>query len=476
MESRQMFYIDGGWRTPDSGEKTISINPSTETLNSEIPLGNSSDVNAAVDAARRALPHWSRTSMADRLQLFKRIAAVYESRRADLSQAIHCEMGAPLWLAGGAQTAMGLAHLDAIMAALQQEMAERASAQTHIRFEPIGVCGLITPWNWPINQIACKVFPALAAGCTVVLKPSEVAPYSAEIFTAILHDSGVPPGVFNLVHGRGDVVGTELARHPDIRMISFTGSNRAGVAVARNAAATVKRVSQELGGKSPYILCEDSPFATSVAAAVRRCFSNSGQTCTAPTRLLVPRSRLREVETLAKACADSVEVGTGNPGSLGPLANAAQFDRVQSYISGALHDGLRLLCGGPGKPENQSLGYYARPTIFTDVDNTATIAREEVFGPVLCIIPYADEEDALRIANDTDYGLAAYVSASNMETARRVAMQLEAGMVYINEAAGDVHAPFGGYKQSGNGREWGHWGLREFLETKAVIGWHADAT
>lgn len=475
MESRQRFYIDGGWMAPNGAEKIISVNPATEVPNGEIPLGNASDVDVAVAAARNALPRWSRTSIEDRLQLLKRIAAVYESRRDDLAQAIHCEMGAPLWLAAGAQTAMGSAHLKATMGTLQQEMAERAGAQTQIRFEPIGVCGLITPWNWPINQIACKVFPAIAAGCTVVLKPSEVAPYSAEIFAAILHDSGVPPGVFNLVHGRGDIVGTELARHPDIRMMSFTGSNRAGVAVARNAAATVKRVSQELGGKSPYILCEDSPFATSVAAAVRRCFSNSGQTCTAPTRLLVPRSRLQEVETLAKACADSVEVGTGNPGSLGPLANAAQFDRVQSYISGALHDDLGLLCGGLGKPEDRPVGYYVRPTIFTDVDNTATIAREEVFGPVLCIIPYADEDEALRIANDTDYGLAAYVSSSSMETARRVAMQLEAGMVYINEAAGDVHAPFGGYKQSGNGREWGLWGLREFLETKAVIGWHADA-
>lgn len=471
MQSLDQYYIDGRWTAPDGTERMTTIDPSTERPGPELVLGSSQDVDVAVESARHASGSWSRSTIADRIGLLNSIAAVYRARRHELAQAIHREMGAPLWLAEGPQTAMGLAHLDAIIEILQSWSAEESLATTRVSQEPIGVCALITPWNWPINQIACKVFPALAAGCTVVLKPSEFAPFSAKLFAEILDQAGTPAGVFNLVHGRGDVVGTALARHRDVRMISITGSNAAGAAVAKNAADTIKRVTQELGGKSPYILRTDSPLADSVPAAVQRCFSNSGQTCTAPTRLLVPRARLREVESLAVATAADMETGTGNVGSLGPLVNQRQFDRAQALIETAQREGARLVHGGTGRPDHLDAGYYVRPTVFSDVTNDMTIAREEIFGPVLSIIGYDDEDHAIQIANDTDYGLAAYISATDIEAARQLAGRLEAGVVYINEAGRDLQAPFGGYKRSGNGREWGKWGLQEFLETKAIIGW-----
>lgn len=471
MPTHEQSYIDGQWVTPRGEERFQRVNPSTGCASGIVRFCNEQDVDIAVEAARRAFTTWSRASAEERLTLLERIGHLYESSMNELGEAIHEDMGAPPWLAHGPQVQTGLDHLHATQRALEQWSVDQAGPHTHVVAEPIGVCALITPWNWPINQMTCKVFPAIAAGCTVVLKPSEFAARTANVFADILHRAGVPAGVFNLLHGHGQVVGTALAQHPSIDMISFTGSTAAGVAVARNAADTVKRVTQELGGKSPYILCPDAPLADAVPAVLQRCFTNSGQTCTAPTRLLVQRSQLAEVEALAESAAARIEVGTGQPGSLGPLVNERQYQRAQHLMEGALQDGARLVCGGPGRPAGLTAGHYVRPTVFSDVSNDMTIAREEVFGPVLCIIPYDTEEDAITIANDTVYGLAAYVYSADLDTARRIASRLQAGMVYINEASRDINAPFGGYKQSGNGREWGRWGLSEFFETKAIIGW-----
>jgi len=391
----------------------------------------------------------------------------------EMAEAISLEMGAPLTLSRAAQAPAGLAHFKEIVRVLENFKFEKLKGSTLMRMEPVGVCGLITPWNWPMNQIACKVAPALAAGCTMVLKPSELAPLSAYIFTQILHDAGLPPGVFNMVNGDGPTVGGAISSHPDIAMVSFTGSTRAGVAVATAAAPTVKRVTQELGGKSAYIILDDVDLAEVVKDAVQACMRNSGQSCNAPTRMLVPRSRMAEAAGSAKQVANSIRVGDPMMDStgIGPLSSRAQFERVQRFIEVGIEEGAELIAGGPGRPEGLTIGYFVKPTVFANVSSDMTIARQEIFGPVLCIISYENEEDAVRIANDTAFGLSGYVASGDAERARRVAKRIRSGNVHINGARIDFGGCFGGYKQSGNGREWGEAGLNEFLELKAIFGY-----
>jgi aldehyde dehydrogenase (NAD+) len=395
----------------------------------------------------------------------------YQGRVKDLADAVHEEMGAPPSLAGGPQVMMGLGHLMTAIDVLKNYSFEEPRGETMVVKEPVGVCGLITPWNWPINQIACKVFPALAAGCTMVLKPSEVAPYSGQIFTEIMDAAGLPAGVYNMVFGDGPGVGVALSSHPGIDMVSFTGSTRAGIEVARNAAPTVKRVSQELGGKSPNIVLDDEAFPTSVAAGVSVMMMNSGQSCNAPSRMLVPKNRMDEAVAVAKATAEGVKVGDlSDSSAIGPVASKVQFDKVQGLIQKGIDEGARVVAGGPGRPDGLSKGYYVRPTVFADVNNDMTIAREEIFGPVLCILGYDDLDQAVEIGNDTDYGLYGYVSGADLDQARALAKRIRAGAVTINHAF-DIKAPFGGYKTSGNGREWGEEGFDDFLETKAILGY-----
>jgi aldehyde dehydrogenase (NAD+) len=409
--------------------------------------------------------------------LLKRVIEVYTAKSEEMAQTISLEMGCPISLARSAQAAAGLGHLFEIVKVLENFKFEDLKGSTLMRKEPIGVCGLITPWNWPMNQIAAKVAPALAAGCTVVLKPSEMAPLSAYLFAQILDEAGVPPGVFNLVNGDGPTVGAAIAAHPDVAMVSFTGSTRAGVAVALAAAPTVKRVTQELGGKSAFIILDDADLETAVKEGVQACFRNAGQSCNAPTRMLVPRSKMAEATAAAKKTAEATAVGDplAEGHHIGPLASKAQFDKVQRLIHVGMAEGARLIAGGPDRPEGMSQGYFVRPTVFADVRNDMTIAREEIFGPVLCMIPYEDEEDAVWIANDTPYGLSGFVSAGDIEHARRVAKRIRSGNVHINNARVDFGGCFGGYKQSGNGREWGEAGLAEFLELKAIFGYTARA-
>jgi len=466
------FYIDGQWTWPAVANDHEVIDPATEEAAGVISLGTAADVDRAVSAARRAFGTWSLVSADDRRALLERILAAYKARYADIAAAITAEMGAPATLAAKAQAGTGVAHLTAMIEVLKRFRFEEESGTTRLLLEPIGVCGLITPWNWPINQLAAKVVPALAAGCTMVLKPSELSPLSAALWTEVLHEAGVPAGVFNLVNGLGPTVGAALAAHPDVDMVSFTGSTRAGIEVARNAAPSVKRVHQELGGKSPNVLLDDADFARAVKIGVQHVLQNSGQSCNAPTRMLVPAARLEEVEALARSVAETAVVGDprSEKTTMGPVVSKAQFERVQGYIEKGLAEGARLVVGGPGRPEGMTRGWFVRPTIFSGVSNDMTIAREEIFGPVLCILPYRDEDDAVRIANDTPYGLAAFVWSKDPARARRVASRIRAGTVHLNGAAPDFGAPFGGYKQSGNGREWGSHGLREFLEVKAVLG------
>ncbi len=446
-------------------------NPATEEVIGQVAVGTAEDVDKAVAAARRAFESFSQTSPAERAALLERIVGVYQKRLQDLGKAISDEMGAPLNFAIGAQAGVGLGHFATALGLLKDYHFEEKLGTTLIRREPAGVCGLITPWNWPANQICCKLAPALAAGCTVVLKPSEIAPISAQIIAEILAEAGVPKGVFNLVHGDGPGVGAAISRHPEIDMVSFTGSTRAGIMVAKAAADTVKRVSQELGGKSANIVLEDADLQKAVAGGVVAMMSNSGQSCNAPSRMLVHQSRYEEAVKIAKAAAEAVKVGNPQEGgtAIGPIANGAQFKRVQGLIEKGIEEGARVVTGGPGRPEGLTKGYYTKPTVFADVNNAMTIAREEIFGPVLVMIPFKDDEDAIRIANDTPYGLSGYVSGSP-ERAKRVASRLRTGMVHINGAPIDLQAPFGGYRQSGNGREWGREGLEEFLEVKAMMG------
>jgi aldehyde dehydrogenase (NAD+) len=470
------FYINGEWVAPTQAHDFAVINPAREEPIATISLGSATDVDKAVAAARKAFESYSETTVDQRLTLLRRIIEVYQEKIEEMAETISLEMGAPISLSRKAQAPAGLAHLSETHAVLKGFKFEELKGSTLMRKEPIGVCGLITPWNWPMNQIVSKVAPALAAGCTMVLKPSEIAPLSASLFAQILHDAGLPPGVFNMVHGMGPAVGAAISSHPQVDMISFTGSTRAGVAVASAAAVTVKRVTQELGGKSPNIILDDADFAKAVKDGVRACFRNTGQSCNAPTRMLVPQSRMAEAEAAAKLVAEGTKVGDpfDEETSNGPLANKAQFDKVQSLIQQGIAGGARLIAGGVGRPEGIDKGYFAKPTVFSDVRNDMAIARQEIFGPVLCIIPFQDDDDAVGIANDTPYGLSGFVTSGDLERARRVAKRIRSGNVHINNAQVDFASCFGGYKQSGNGREWGEAGLEEFLELKAIFG-YADA-
>lgn len=464
-------YIDGQWIEPVRPNALEVDNPTTEEISGRIALGSSADVDLAVTAARRAFDTWALSTREERLELLGAIMAEYQKRAGELAEAVTEEMGAPASLAAGPQVNLGMGHLATAIDALKNFAFEEQHGSTLVVKEPIGVCGLITPWNWPINQIACKVFPALATGNTMVLKPSEVAPYSAQIFSEIIDAAGVPAGVYNLVYGDGPGVGAAISSHPDIDMVSFTGSTRAGVEVARNAAPTVKRVTQELGGKSPNIVLDDDDFAKSVAAGTSVMMVNSGQSCNAPSRMLVPNSRMDEAIAVARDTASAVKVGDpSDKSAIGPVASRAQFEKIQGLIQSGIDQGATLVVGGTGRPDGIDKGYYVKPTVFANVTNDMTIAREEIFGPVLCILGYDDLDQAVEIGNDTEYGLAGYVSGADLEQARAVARRIRAGSVAINHGF-DMAAPFGGYKRSGNGREWGPFAFDEFLEVKAALGY-----
>lgn len=473
MLEKLKFYIDGQWVDPVNPRALEVVNPATEETLGRISIGSAADVDRAVAAAARAFESYSKSSREERLTLLQAILDEYTRRYDDVAEAIRDEMGAPDGLARKAQAASGPQHLKAAIRALKDFAFTEQIGTTLVVKEPIGVCALITPWNWPINQIAVKVAPALAAGCTMVLKPSEIAPFDALIFAEILDAAGVPPGVFNLVNGDGPGVGTALSQHPDVAMVSFTGSTRAGVLVAQNAAPTVKRVAQELGGKSANIILDDADLEKVVASGAADCFENTGQSCDAPTRMLVPRSQLDAAAAIASRVAETTLVGDpcDEKTAVGPLVSEQQWHKVQGLIQAGIDEGATLAAGGTGRPDGLSKGYFVKPTVFSNVSNDMTIAREEIFGPVLSIIPYDDEEEAIRIANDTPYGLSGYVSSSSLERARNVARQMRTGMVHINGAWLDSMAPFGGYKQSGNGREWGSHGMDEFLEVKSIYGY-----
>ena len=465
------FYINGEFVDPSSKETLEIINPATEEEIGIVALGSTIDVDKAVYSARKAFSVSSKLSKKDRLDILETIRENYKKRYRDVSEAIRLEMGAPVKLAEGAQTATGLGHLKTAMRVLEKHEFEYKHEDYIVREEPIGVCGLITPWNWPINQIVSKFAPAFAAGCTVVLKPSEIAPLSAMIIAEIIHESQIPPGMFNLVNGLGNVVGEAMSSHKDIDMMSFTGSTRGGVAVAKASATNVKRVSQELGGKSPNLILDDNSFNTSITNGVIHVMGNSGQSCNAPTRMLVPKSRHDEAITIAKSALEKVKVGDPLDlnSNLGPLVSKNQFDKVQKLIKKGIEEGANLVAGGTGRPNGYEKGFYARPTIFGNVSNQMVIAKEEIFGPVLAIIPYDDLEEAISIANDTIYGLAAYVTGEDQEKCLEISRELRAGQISINYGSSGPSAPFGGYKQSGNGREKAEWGLTEFLEVKAIM-------
>jgi aldehyde dehydrogenase (NAD+) len=473
MQNARKFYIDGAWVEPASPALLDVIDPSTEEPFEQIALGSAADVDRAVAAAQAAFPAWSVSTRAARLDLLRRILDIYTSRIDEVAATLSREMGAPLKFARDSQAGTGTAHLLRMIEVLETYSFEWMHGTTLIAREPVGVCGLITPWNWPINQIVCKVAPAIAAGCTMVLKPSEVAPLNAVLFAEILHEAGTPNGVFNLVQGEGATVGEAMSAHPGIDFMSFTGSTRAGILVARAAATTVKRVAQELGGKSANILLPDADLQSAVIRGVAGVFGNSGQSCNAPTRMFVPADRHEEAKEIARAAAGRFVVGDprNKRTNLGPVVSEVQFNKIQRLIQAGIDEGAELVTGGPGRPEGLNRGYYVRPTVFAGVRNDMTIAREEIFGPVVSILPYGSEDEAIDLANDTVYGLAAYVQSSDLAHARRVAARLRAGNVHINYPPWDTAAPFGGYKQSGNGREYGKWGLEEFLETKAVIGY-----
>lgn len=471
MRESLQFYIDGAWVDPAAPRLFDVINPATEKPIGMIALGNAADVDRAVHAAQTAFPAYARTSRQERIELFEAIIAAYRGRRSELALAITEEMGAPAALAQNLHAMVGNLHLKTALNVLREYPFEKQSGSTWIIHEPIGVCALITPWNWPINQIAAKVAPALACGCTVVLKPSEMSPFSAQIWAEVMHEAGVPAGVFNMIQGTGPEVGAALSAHPGVDMVSFTGSTKAGIDVARNAAPTIKRVHQELGGKSPNILLPDTDIAMSVTAGVRAVASNSGQSCNAPTRMLVPHARMAEAKEAARLAAAGLMVGdpTGNV-DVGPVVSRTQFDKIQDLIEAAIMEGATLVAGGPGRPAGMATGFFVQPTVFADVTNDMAIAREEVFGPVLAILGYDDIEDAIAIANDTPYGLAGYIQGQDPALITAVAARLRVGQVIINQALPDPNAPFGGYKQSGNGREWGEHAFEAFLETKALLG------
>ena len=481
MLEKTEFYIDGAWVAPAAANAYEVTNPATEEPCATISLGSKADVDNAVAAAKRAFGTWGFTSREERLELLEKLADVYKTRMEEMAKLISMEMGAPMSLAMNAQAAAGLGHIKAFIRELKNFSFEHAlrdnAREEHIIYEPIGVCGLITPWNWPMNQVALKVAPALAAGCTVVLKPSEIAPLSAMLFAEMVDEAGYPAGVFNLVNGDGPTVGEAMSAHPDIDMMSFTGSARAGTAVTKASADTIKRVTLELGGKGPNIVFADSDISKSVKRGAIHCFNNTGQSCNAPTRMLVERSAYDEAVQVAAETAENTKVGdpTEEGNHIGPLASEVQFDKVQRLIQTGVEEGARLVAGGLGRPEGFNRGYFVRPTVFADVNNDMAIAREEIFGPVLSIIPFDGEDEAVEIANDTAYGLTGYVQSGDAARANKVARKLRSGMVQLNGAQRAAGSPFGGYRQSGNGREGGKWGLEDFLEVKAVSGWQPDA-
>lgn len=475
MQVIDKHYIAGEWCSSAGGSTTECpvINPATEQQVASLVMGGNEDVERAISAAHQAFPEFSAKPRSERVELLNRIISVYESRLDDLAKAISTEMGAPLEQLGKAlQAPIGLLHFQTTVANAEAIEWEKAQGTTLIVREPIGVCSMITPWNWPMNQIACKVAPALLAGCTIVLKPSDLAPLSAQIFTEILHEAGVPAGVFNVVWGMGPEIGPQMASHPLVDMVSLTGSTMAGAAVAREGADSIKRISLELGGKSANIILDDAPFADAVAGGVLQLMHNTGQSCNAPSRMLVPASRLEEAEAIAAEAVKQLVVGDPMAAetTTGPIANGRQYQRVQQLIQRGIDEGAKLLAGGVGRPDGLDAGFFAKPTVFSVPDSTYTIAREEIFGPVLTIIPYRDEDEAVAIANDSEYGLSGYVFGGSIERSKSIARRLRTGMVHLNGAALDLTAPFGGYKKSGLGREWGAFGIEEFTEIKAVMG------
>ena len=476
MKVCEEFYINGEWVKPVNGLKTLDvINPATEEVFGRIALGDEDDVDAAVEAAYSAFETFGFSSVEERISLLEKILEVYQGKYDEIAETISSEMGAPIGVSKAAQAATGLGHFSTALETLKNYKFEEVKGSALIRKEPIGVVGMITPWNWPINQISCKVGPAIAAGCTMVLKPTEIAPFNAILLAEVLHEAGVPKGVFNLVNGDGPTVGEAMSAHPKIDMMSFTGSTRAGVAVAKGSADTVKRVHQELGGKSANIILDDADFSKAVSKGTAHMFNNTGQSCNAPSRMLVPAARQDEAKEAAKAVAEGIVIGDPSDEStnMGPVVSDVQFNKIQGLIEKGIEEGAEVVVGGPGKPEGLNQGYFVKPTVFANVSNDMTIAREEIFGPVLCIIPYQDEDDAIKIANDTPYGLSGYVSSEDPERALNVARKIRSGNVHINNKPTGIDAPFGGFKQSGNGREWGEFGFEEFLEIKAVMGYAA---
>jgi len=472
MREYLQFYINGEWVDPTTPNELDVINPATEEVCAKISMGSEADVDKAVAAAKKAFESFGRTSRQERIELLESCIETYKKYYVDIAEAIREEMGAPQSLAMAGQAYTGQGHLEEALRVLKDFEFEEQLGDHRIFKEPIGVCGLITPWNWPVNQVSCKVAPALAVGCTMVLKPSEVAPLSAYLYSQVMHEAGVPAGVFNMVNGDGPVVGTALSKHPDVNMISFTGSTRAGTLVAQNAAPTVKRVTQELGGKSPNIILDDANLEKAVTGGVMHMYNNTGQSCNAPSRMLVPAAKLAEAEAIAAKVSESVVVGdpAAEGTTMGPVVSEVQFNKIQGLIEKGIAEGAKVVTGGAGRPEGIDKGYFIRPTVFSEANNEMTIAREEIFGPVLTMIPYDTEEEAIAIANDTPYGLAGYVQSDDVDHARSVASRIRAGNVHINGASGGFDVPFGGFKQSGNGREWGSHGFTDYLEIKAVEG------
>ncbi|MCW1427490.1 aldehyde dehydrogenase family protein [Novosphingobium sp. JCM 18896] len=469
MREYLKFYIDGQWVDPTTPKTAEVINPATEAVSGTISLGSAADVDKAVAAARRAFASWGETSVKDRLDILLAIQSEYAKRSDELGDAVVEEMGAPVGLGRGFHVGLGAGHLQTAIDVLKEFPFEQQKGASLIRYEPIGVCGLITPWNWPMNQTCVKIFPALAAGCTMILKPPQLAPYSAQILAEIIHDAGTPAGVFNMVQGQGSVIGTALSTHQDVDMISFTGSEPVGVQIQKDAAETVKRVGLELGGKSAWIVLDDADLAANVAGATGGMMGNSGQTCSAGSRLLVPASRLDEAVKAATEACNAVTVGDPlTDVAMGPVVSKSQFNIIQDYIQKGLDEGATLIAGGLGRPDGLDKGWFVKPTVFVGT-NDMVISREEIFGPVLVIIPYQDEADAIRIANDSLFGLGGYVSGQDADKCRQIARKLRTGAIWVNGGF-DFHAPFGGYKRSGNGREWGEYGFHEYLEIKSIIG------
>lgn len=475
MREHTKFYINGKWVDPVTPKTLEVLDPSTEEACATISLGSEADVDLAVAAAKAAFDSFSQTSVEERVEMLERLAAIFQRRIGEIAEAIRLEMGAPIKLASTAQAYAGLGHITEAAKVLKTYAFTEDLGPHRVVREPIGVCGLITPWNWPLNQVSCKVAPALAVGCTMILKPSEIAPLSAYLYAEMMDEAGVPAGVFNLVNGDGPTVGEALSRHPDVDMMSFTGSTRAGSLVAQNAAPTVKRVTQELGGKSPNVILEDADLEAAVTRGVMHMYNNTGQSCNAPSRMLVPRTLLQQAEQIAEKVSEAVVIGptSADTTTMGPVISKLQWDKIQSLIEAGIAEGAKVVCGGPGLPEGIDRGYYVRPTVFSEVSNDMTVAQQEIFGPVLVMIPYDSEEEAIRIANDTPYGLAGYVQSGDLDHARRIASRIRAGNVHINGASGGFDVPFGGYKQSGNGREWGAHGFTDYLEIKAIEGYDA---